>query len=153
MHACVYLCVCVCVCVCVYVCVCVSMCLSVCECACMCAYIPHIECMLTHLNVCVCVCVCRCVHVLADMQRPDVCLASCSLHMEEAYVGIPCNREVLLRNNSLVPTQYSWSPQVRLLMCIHMYVPTISTHGVHRLGCLCVYICMYQLSVLMESTG
>ena len=75
------------------------------------AYLNYNYCLLLLLT---CMC-CRYVHVMADVQRPELCLDSCRLHMENAYVGVPCHKQLLLRNNSLIPTHYTWRAQVSYL--------------------------------------
>ena len=54
----------------------------------------------------------RHIEVRAEIQSPQVCLESCQLHVERAFVGVEEKKTVRLRNNGLIPSQFAWSSQV-----------------------------------------
>lgn len=54
----------------------------------------------------------RCVEVRAEVQRPIVHLKNCMVHEERAYVRTEVVKEVVLVNDTLIPTQFTWSSQV-----------------------------------------
>ena len=56
---------------------------------------------------------CRCLSVQAEVQRPAVSLRQCRTHEKTAFVGVSVERRVEMVNASLIPTQFTWSSQVR----------------------------------------
>lgn len=65
-----------------------------------------------------------CVQVLAEVQSPKVCLKSCDLHVDDAYVNIPMDHVISLHNMTMVPAQFNWKEQVNIncsiIITIHM---------------------------------
>jgi len=55
---------------------------------------------------------CRCMLVEADVQMPSLSLESCTLHMEDVYVGVMSRHQITLHNNTVITTQYIWKTQV-----------------------------------------
>ena len=52
--------------------------------------------------------------MIADVQRPKVCLETSQVHLEEAYVDIEEQFSTKLINTGLLPCYYSWSSQVHV---------------------------------------
>ena len=55
-----------------------------------------------------------CVQVLAEVQSPKVCLRSCDLHVNDAYVNIPTDHVITLHNMTMVPARFNWKEQVNI---------------------------------------
>ena len=72
----------------------------------------------------------RCVEVRAEVQRPIVHLKSCFVYEGRAFVHSEVVKEVVLVNETLIPTQFTWSSQVCLWSCSFLVVsatlPTVS---------------------------
>ena len=58
--------------------------------------------------------------MFAEVQRPQVCLLSCDMYIEKVYLGVPVSREVVLHNQSLLKTQFSWK-EVSTKCFLEMY--------------------------------
>ena len=58
-----------------------------------------------------------CVRVLAEVQSPKVCLKSCDLHVDDAYVNIPTDHVISLHNMTMVPARFNWKEQVNGINC------------------------------------
>ncbi len=54
----------------------------------------------------------RFMHVKADIQMPSLSLKDSKLRMKDSYVGIPAQYQIILCNNTIIPTQYIWKAQV-----------------------------------------
>ena len=61
----------------------------------------------------VCLIVYSCLQVLGEIQSPRVCLRSCELHINNAYVNIPMDHMITLHNIMMIPAQFNWRKQVR----------------------------------------
>ena len=68
--------------------------------------------------------------VIADVQRPKVCLETSQFHFKDAYVDIEKQFNTKLINTGLLPCYYSWSSQVHTcaytctiynVYCVHLY--------------------------------
>ena len=63
--------------------------------------------------------------MIADVQRPKVCLEISQVHLEEAYVDIEEQFSTKLINTGLLPCYYSWSSQVHVLdACMYIVYNT-----------------------------
>lgn len=69
--------------------------------------------------------------MLAEVQSPKVCLKSCELHVENAYVKIPTDHVITLHNMTMVPAQFNWKEQVstrtayisnNIMMCVLLVI-------------------------------
>ncbi|XP_072234940.1 deleted in lung and esophageal cancer protein 1 [Leuresthes tenuis] len=49
----------------------------------------------------------------ADVQSPQVCLLNCTLVLSELYVGVLSTGSVTLFNQTLLPSHFSWMPQLQ----------------------------------------
>lgn len=54
----------------------------------------------------------RCVEVRAEVQRPIVRLKKCLVHEQRAYIQTKIVKEVVLVNETYLPTQFTWSSQI-----------------------------------------
>eukprot|EP00731_Ephydatia_muelleri_P012089 Em0006g983a len=54
----------------------------------------------------------RCLEVRAEVQRPIVHLQNCLVHEPRAYIQTEVVKEVVLINETLIPTQFTWSSQL-----------------------------------------
>ena len=68
--------------------------------------------------------------VIADVQRPKVCLETSQLHFEDAYVDIKKQFSTKLINTGLLPCYYSWSSQVHVC-CVHVLCTCVYTLGLY----------------------
>ena len=50
--------------------------------------------------------------MLGEVQSPKVCLKSCELHVDNAYVNIPTDHVITLHNMTMVPARFNWREQV-----------------------------------------
>ncbi|XP_053198841.1 deleted in lung and esophageal cancer protein 1 [Scomber japonicus] len=51
--------------------------------------------------------------VRADVQSPQVCLLNCELVFSELYIGVPAEGVVTLFNQTLLPSHFTWMPQLQ----------------------------------------
>ena len=71
-----------------------------------------------------------CVQVLGEVQSPRVCLKSCGLHVDDAYVNIPTEHVISLCNMTMVPAQFNWKDQVmHQYNCYNMKCATSQLFG------------------------
>ncbi|KAL5499826.1 hypothetical protein EMCRGX_G011289 [Ephydatia muelleri] len=54
----------------------------------------------------------RCLEVRAEVQRPIVHLQNCLVHEPRAYIQTEVVKEVVLINETFIPTQFTWSSQL-----------------------------------------
>lgn len=67
--------------------------------------------------------------MIADVQRPKVCLETSEIHLKETYVDIEKQFSTKLINTGSLPCYYSWSSQVH---GVHVHV--------HALACIRIYM-------------
>ena len=72
--------------------------------------------------------------MIADVQRPKVCLETSQVHLEEAYVDIQEQFSTKLINTGLLPCYYSWSSQV------HVHALDACMYIVYNTGACTMYM-------------
>ncbi|XP_055364189.1 deleted in lung and esophageal cancer protein 1 isoform X2 [Betta splendens] len=70
--------------------------------------------------------------VHADVQSPQVCLLKCQLLLSDLYVGVPARGTVTLFNQTLLPSHFTWMPQLQgkqASLCAASFDPSSGTLG------------------------
>ncbi|XP_061661850.1 deleted in lung and esophageal cancer protein 1 isoform X2 [Syngnathoides biaculeatus] len=68
----------------------------------------------------------------ADVQSPQLCLLSCKLVLSELYMGVAAEGSVTLFNQTLLPSNFSWMPELKgqqASLCSASFEPSSGTLG------------------------
>ena len=49
------------------------------------------------------------IHATAEVQKPEICVLSSDVFLEEVYVDVPVVKEIVLENKTLLSSNISWN--------------------------------------------
>lgn len=50
------------------------------------------------------------IQVAAEVQRPEICVLSSHIVLDEMYLNVPVEKDIVLENKSLLPSHVTWKP-------------------------------------------
>ncbi|XP_047205106.1 deleted in lung and esophageal cancer protein 1 isoform X3 [Girardinichthys multiradiatus] len=96
------------------------------------------------------------VWIRADVQCPQVCLLSCKLVFSELYVGVPTKGNVILFNQTLLPSNFSWKAQLQgkqAPLCTASFHPSSGVLGPNATMEITVSFTSHTDSEMIEATA